>query len=72
MQQIGDKDYIDYFKNLMYGLVLNGDGHMLEKTNSLDDMDYLNFLSDEDRRRTAQEVICFVYLLNKRHVLAHI
>ena len=72
LQQIGDKDYIDYFKNLMYRLVLNGDSHMLERTNSLDDMDYLNFLSDEERRRTAQEVICFVYLLNKRHVLAHL
>jgi len=72
LQQIGDKDYIDYFKNLMYRLVLNGDSHMLERTNSLDDMYYLNFLSDEERRRTAQEVICFVYLLNKRHVLAHL
>ena len=72
LQQIGDKDYIDYFKNLMYRLVLNGDSHMLERTNSLDDMDYLNFLSDEERRRTAQEVICFVYLLNKRHILAHL
>lgn len=30
LQQIGDKDYIDYFKNLMYRLVLNGDSHMLE------------------------------------------
>ena len=34
--------------------------------------DGLNFFSDEERRRTAQEVICFVYLLNKRHVLAHL
>lgn len=72
LQQMGDKDYIDYFKNLMYRLVLNGDSHMLERTNSLDDMDYLYFLSDEERRRTAQEVICFIYLLNKRHVLAHL
>ena len=72
LQQIGDKDYIEYFKNLMYRLVLNGDSHMLERTNSLDDMDYLYFLSDEERRRTAQEVICFIYLLNKRHVLAHL
>lgn len=72
LQQIGDKDYIDYFKNLMYRLVLNGDSHMQERTNSLDDMDFLCFLSDEERRRTAQEVICFIYLLNKRHVLAHL
>lgn len=72
LQQIGDKDYVDYFKNLMYRLVLNGDSHMLERTKSLDDMDYLCFLSDEERRRTAQEVICFIYLLNERHILAHL
>jgi hypothetical protein len=72
LQQIGDEDYIDYFKNLMYRLVLNGDSHMLERTKSLDDMDYLCFLSDEERRRTAREVICFIYLLNERHILAHL
>ena len=72
LQQIGDDDFSDYFKNLMYRLVLNGDSHMQERTNSLEDMDYLWFLSDNERRRTAQEVICFIYLLNKRHVLAHL
>lgn len=72
LQQIEDKDFIDYFKNLMYRLVLNGDSHMLERTNSLEDMDYLVFISNDERRRTAQEVICFIYLLNKRHVLAHL
>ncbi len=72
LQQIEDKDYIDYFKNLMNRLVLHGDSHMLERTNSLDDASYLCFLSDKERQRTAQEVICFIYLLNKRHVLAHL
>lgn len=72
LQQIEDKEFIDFFKNLMYRLILNGDSHMLERTNSLEDMDYLDFLSDNERRRTAQEVICFIYLLNKPHVLAHL
>lgn len=72
LRQIEDKDYIDYFKNLMYRLVLNGDSHMEERTNSLENMEYIDFLSDDERRRTAQEVICFIYLLNKRHVLAHL
>lgn len=72
IRQIEDKDFADFFKNLMYRLVLNGDSHMLERTNSLEDMDYLDFLSDNERRRTAQEVICFIYLLNKQHVLAHL
>ena len=72
LQQIEDKDFIAYFKNLMYRLILNGDSHMLERTNSLEDIDYLVFLSNDERRRTAQEVICFIYLLNRRHVLAHL
>lgn len=72
LQQLGDKDYIKYFKNLMYRLVLNGDSHMEERTNSMEDMDYLEFLSDDERRRTAREVICFIYLLCPTHILAHL
>ena len=72
LQSIEDKDMRDFFKNLMYRLVLNGDSHMQDRTNSLEDMDYLDFLADEERRRTAQEVICFIYLLNKQHILAHL
>lgn len=45
---------------------------MEERTNGLEDMDYLEFLSDEERKRTAREVICFIFLLNDRHVLAHL
>lgn len=72
LQNVGDRDYIDYFKNLMYRLVLNGDSHMEERTNSLENIDYFDFLSDDERRRTAREVICFIYLLNNRHILAHL
>ena len=72
LQQIKDKDLVDYFKCLMYRLVLNGDSHMQERVSSLEDISYLEFLSDEARKRTAREVICFIYLLNKRHILAHL
>lgn len=72
LQKLEDKDYIDYFKNLMYRLVLNGESHMEERTKGLESMDYLDLLDDEQRRRTAQEVICFLYLLNEQHVLAHL
>ena len=72
LQTISDKDYIEYFKNLMYRLVLNGDSHMEERTVGLEDVDYVDFLSDKERQRTAREVICFIYLLNNRHVLAHL
>ena len=72
LQQIKDKDLVDYFKCLMYRLVLNGDSHMQERVSSLEDISYLEFLSDEARKRTAREVICFIYLLNERHILAHL
>ena len=72
LEQMGDKDYKEYFKNLMYRLILNGDSHMQERTNSMGDMDYLEFLNDDERRRTAREVICFIYLLNPIHILAHL
>lgn len=49
-----------------------GEEFMEERTNSLTDMDYLDFLSEEERQRTAREVICFIYLLNDYHVLAHL
>lgn len=45
---------------------------MQERVSSLEDISYLESLSDEARKRTAREVICFIYLLNKRHVLAHL
>lgn len=72
LQQMEDADYIEYFKNLMYRLVLNGESHMEERTNSLEDMDYFDFLSDQERQRTAREVLCFIYLLNEKHILAHL
>lgn len=72
LQTLNDKDYIEYFKFLMYRLVLNGDSHMEERTVGLEDVAYVDYLSDEERQRTAREVICFIYLLNNRHVLAHL
>lgn len=72
LNQIGDTDYIEYFKNLMYRLVLNGDSHMEERALGLENMDYMTFLDEDERQRTAQEVLCFLYLLNAQHVLAHL
>lgn len=69
---IDDRDYAEYFKNLMYRLVLHGESHMMERVNALQDPEYLAFISDEEKKRTAQEIICFMYKLNPRHVLAHL
>ena len=60
-----------YFKNLMYRIVLNNGSHREEQTRSME-VDFLSVISEAEKRRTAKEIICFIYLLNKEHVLAHL
>ncbi|MBP3604458.1 MAG: AAA family ATPase [Lachnospiraceae bacterium] len=69
---IENEECIEYFKNLMYRLVLNGESHMLERTKALEDNEYLEFMSAEAKERTSKEILSFMYLLNKQHVLAHL
>lgn len=64
-------EYTDYFKNLMYRLVLHGGSHKEEEVNNLN-INFFSVISPEEKRRTAKEIICFMYLLNKVHVLTHL
>ncbi len=60
-----------YFKNLMYRVVLNGGSHREEQTRSMD-IDFFAVISETEKRRTAQEILCFIYLLDKPHIIAHL
>lgn len=62
----------EYFRNLMYRLVLHGESHSMEHVQSMKDYNFSALLSDDEKKRTAREILCFMYLLNKRHVLAHL
>ena len=62
----------EYFRNLMYRLVLHGESHSMEHIQSLKDYGFSAFLSDDEKKRTARDILCFMYLLNKNHVLAHL
>lgn len=61
-----------YYENLMYRLVLNTGSHMEEKVKTIDDMNFFDYISDADKRRTARDVICFLYKINPLHVKAHL
>lgn len=61
-----------YFENLMYRLVLHGESHMKDTARFLPQTDFYANLSPEEKQRTAKDVLCFMYLLNKRHILSHI
>ena len=64
-------EHKSYFKNLMYRIVLNNGSHREEQTRSME-IDFLSVISEAEKRRTAKEIICFIYLLNKTHLLAHL
>jgi wobble nucleotide-excising tRNase len=67
-----DERYGVYFENLMYRLVLHGGSHKEERVKSMDDLNFFSLISEEEKRRTAKDVLCFIYLLNKAHLLAHL
>lgn len=62
----------EHFKNLMYRLVLHGESHYEEQIQGMRNYSFSGFLSDDEKKRTAREIICFMYLLNEDHVLAHL
>lgn len=62
----------DYFKNYLYRFVLNGGSHMEEKVKGLQSTDFIDYLSVEEKKRTARDIILFLYCINKGHILAHL
>lgn len=62
-----------YFNNLMYRLVLHGESHYAERVYSLrDDTNFYKFVSDNEKKRTAKDILCFMYLLNPAHIQAYL
>lgn len=68
---IWDVEYQDYFRNLMYRLILNGGSHKEEEIRS-DILDFFTVISDDEKVRTVKDILCFMYLLNDMHVIAHL
>ena len=66
------EEYISYYKNLMYRLVLHGGSHKEEQVKSMKDLRFFSIISENEKRRTARDVLCFIYLLNKKHLLEHL
>lgn len=63
--------YKNYFENLMYRIVLNGESHTQYQVEYNPIGIFENLYSFEEKQRIAKDVLCFLYLLNKEHVLAH-
>lgn len=70
--EVIDEKCRDYFENLMYRLVLHGGSHYEEHIKSMGNNDFFSHISNDEKRRTAKEMLCFMYCLNKVHVLIHL
>lgn len=65
--------YADYFENRMYRLILHGESHFEEQIyNFHDSLDFYEFFSEDEKRATAKDVLCFIYLLNPPHIKAYL
>ena len=68
---IKNDEYRLHYKNFMSRLILNHGSHREDQAKSI----YLSMpelLSESDKRRTAREVLCFMFLLNELHMEKHL
>lgn len=67
-----DEETRMYYRNLMYRLVLNNESHFMENIQGDPEMSFFSHLSSSEKQRTAKDILCFIYRLNKAHVLSHL
>ena len=72
LNELPDEDTRDYFENCMYRLVLNGQSHMQDRISMVKDYNFTPILSSDEMQKIAQAILCFMYLLQKHHVLSHL
>ena len=66
-------EHSKYFENLMYRLVLHGESHFETRVYAIqDDLNFYRFISEKEKQRTCEEVLCFMYCLNPDHIESHI
>ncbi|KNZ42444.1 hypothetical protein [Acetobacterium bakii] len=63
---MGNQKYSDYFENLMYRLVLNG-----ERIKSKNELNFFNTISEVEKIRTDKDVLCLINVLNPQHMDAY-
>lgn len=66
------EEYRTYYQNLMYRLVLHGGSHREEQVKAMKDFRFFSLISDDEKKRTARDVLCMIYLFNEPHLLIHL
>lgn len=61
-------DLKNYFENLMYRLVLNGESHFSDQAITYPEGNFYEFVSREEKQLTSKSLLCFIYIINPIHV----
>ena len=72
LELLSDEESKTYYRNLMYRLVLNNESHFIENIQGAPEMSFYSHLSSGEKQRTAKDILCFIYRLNKAHILSHL
>ena len=67
-----EEKYIAYYKNLMFRLVLHGDSHKEDAVKTMQDFYFYPWYSETEKIRVAKDVLCFIFLLNRQHLIEHL
>lgn len=71
LELLPDKESM-YYRNLMYRLVLHNESHFEMNIQGAPEISFFTFLSPNEKKRTAKDILCFMYRLNKAHILSHL
>lgn len=61
-----------HFENLMYQLVLHGGSHTEERVMNMVSDNFFDYISADEKKRTAKEILVFLSLLDNIHVTEHL
>ncbi|WP_067728857.1 AAA family ATPase [Oceanobacillus damuensis] len=61
-----------YFKNSMYRLILNTESHLKERSRQLLTSSFKEHFSIEEKKRTAKDILMFLYYLDIVHLKFHL
>ena len=62
----------EYFKHLMYRLVLNGESHFENASKGTPETMFYSNLSSKEKKRIARDILCFMYKVNRLHIISHL
>lgn len=71
LNQLSDEQSA-FFRSLMYRLVLNGESHQMESVQSFEGIIFPEMITSEEKRNTAQDILCLMYSLQPNHLIAHL